>query len=206
MSRSTSNAPADASVAPTDVVAAALRALRPELTAFVRGRVGDDEVDDVLQVAALRAVEGAGSLRDPTRVRAWLYRVHRHAVIDALRRRARRHGWENPVADAEAFASDANAPPAGASAPFDPPPTCRCSLELAASLGATYGPILRLVHIEERSVTEAARALGLTVNNAGVRLHRARKALKKLLREHCGVRRLQDCVACGCLEANCCPT
>ena len=55
-----------------DVVAVALREYHAELDAFVRARVAPQDVDDTLQVAALRAIERADSLDDPERVLAWL--------------------------------------------------------------------------------------------------------------------------------------
>jgi RNA polymerase sigma-70 factor (ECF subfamily) len=54
-------------------------------------------------------------------------------------------------------------------------------------------------------VTEVARELGLNANNAMVRLHRARNALRERLASHCGTTTARSCSDCGCEERGCCP-
>ncbi|MEM1334863.1 MAG: sigma factor, partial [Actinomycetota bacterium] len=83
--------------APRDVVADALRDERGNLEAFVAARVRRDEVDDILQLAALRAMERADALDDPGRVVAWLYRIHRNLIIDTYRQRAREQRYVEAV-------------------------------------------------------------------------------------------------------------
>ena len=45
---------------------------------------------------------------------------------------------------------------------------------------------------------ELADGLGITVNNASVRLHRARRAMRDALCEHCGTDSLRSCQDCPC--------
>jgi len=173
-------------------VTAALVTHRPELRQFVASRVPPADLDDVLQVAALRALERATSLRDPNQARAWLYRIHRHVIVDLARRRSSQARLVASLRDTEA--------------PTSPPdPSCDCSLHQSSALGGKLAEILRLVDVEDHSLAEAADILGVTRNNAAVRLHRARKALRQRLWEHCGVASSRDCVSCPCIEAGCCP-
>jgi len=58
--------------------------------------------------------------------------------------------------------------------------------------------IRQRVDLEERSVSEVAHEVGVTPNNATVRLHRARQALKTRLEGTCGA-----CAARGCLDCSC---
>lgn len=60
-----------------------------------RGSPGD--ADDVLQQALLQALEHFGSLRDPARFRAWLFRI----VTQCFHAAARRHFWRRFVPLAE---------------------------------------------------------------------------------------------------------
>lgn len=175
-----------------DTVTSALREHRSALEAFVRARVPAGEVDDVLQNAALRAVEGAQSLRDPTRALAWLYRVHRNAVADAARSRASRQR----MVDVDAGVPEVAAP--------ESPGACGCSLAQARSIKPSYAEVLELVDIQGASLEEAAQALHITPNNAAVRLHRARKTLKDTMAAHCGVTSARDCASCRCVEDGCC--
>jgi RNA polymerase sigma-70 factor (ECF subfamily) len=55
------------------------------------------------------------------------------------------------------------------------------------------------------AVGHVAAELSITPNNAMVRLHRARTALKARLKEHCGTDNARSCTDCGCEERGCCP-
>ena len=71
-----------------DVVADAPRSNSADFERFVRVRVPPEEADDVAQIAAMRALEHADSLKDPERVIALVYRTHRNVITDILRSRA----------------------------------------------------------------------------------------------------------------------
>lgn len=177
---------------PKDCVVAALRTHSAELKRYVRGRVPSDDVDDVLQVAALNAVERADTLRDPARVLPWLYRIHANVAIDAGRKRSsERRMIEAITVEAEPVANEAAT-------------GCGCSVAQAQKLSPNYASILNLVDIGGVPLSEAAQALNISINNATVRLHRARAALKKRLLEHCGVTSLRACEDCRCSYEGCC--
>jgi RNA polymerase sigma-70 factor (ECF subfamily) len=131
-------------------------------------------------------------LNEPERVLPWLYRLHRHAIADALRNRA---GRERLV-DSNTAAPDVPA--------REPSDVCRCGLAQAKRLNPAYAEVLTLVDAGDATLTEAAAALGISVNNATVRLHRARKALREAMLEHCGVQNYRDCVDCPCASEGCC--
>jgi len=178
-------------VDPQAVVLAALREHADELHAFVGARVGAAEADDILQVAAMRALDRADTLNDPSRVRAWLFRIHRNLVTDTLRAEARRHRLhEGVAAEAESVSPT--------------PERCDCSTVQARQLRPSYAAVLELVDVRGASVAEAAEELGISTNNVAVRLHRARKALRVALREHCGTESVADCLDCRCVPDGCC--
>ena len=172
---------------------------RRRLQRFVSARVPAACVDDVLQTAALRAVERSDSLQNPERALAWLYRIHRNAIADTLRKRARRQRlW---VPEANPLLEDT------ATQALDVPPLyapCQCSLVQAQRLRPAYAAVLTMVDAGGGSLTQAAQSLGISLNNATVRLHRARKALRTAMLNHCGVRSLQDCAECACTLNGCC--
>ena len=178
----------------TEFVAQKLRGHHSEFEAFVRARVQPDDVDDVLQVAAQRAIERAESLHDPEAVMKWLYRIHRNLVTDVHRKRA----TERKYIDNSAILPEVSQPILDES--------CECSVSQARRLRSSYSSILTLVDTEGLELGEAALRLQLTKNNAAVRLHRARKALKDAMLEHCGVAAPEDCASCRCVEDSCCLT
>ena len=57
---------------------------------------------------------------------------------------------------------------------------------------------IRLHNQGEDAETVWAEDLGITPNNATVRLHRARKALKRELERSCGTCATHGCLDCGC--------
>ncbi|MEM7341589.1 MAG: sigma-70 family RNA polymerase sigma factor [Actinomycetota bacterium] len=175
-----------------EVIAETLRARQSEFEAFVRARVRPQDVDDVLQLAALRAIERADSMEDPNRVVAWLYRIHRNLIIDASRKRASERRYVDAVADL----------PEQGEVPVEDP--CECSVSQAGRLRPSYASILALVDFDGLQLGEAARRLAVSTNNAAVRLHRARTALKQAMLDHCGVADPRDCADCRCVYDACC--
>ena len=63
---------------------------------------------------------------------------------------------------------------------------------------ANTGIVFRRVDLEGEAVNGAAQAIGITPNNAGVRLHRARKALLREVQRSC-----RTCATHGCLDCSC---
>lgn len=163
-----------------------LLAKRPAFLAFVRARVPAADAEDLLQQALFRASSRLETVRDGERVDAWFYRVLRNAIADHHAQLAR------GAAGLSALAREADAgPPVEAS-------VCRCSLGVLETLSPDYAAILRRVDIDELSMAEIAAELGITVNNAKVRLHRARIALREALLAFCGTNSVKACLACTC--------
>ena len=171
----------------TAAVVAGLRLHGAALRRYVAARVAPGEVDDILQLGAIRAIEKADQLRDASSLLPWLYRVHRTVLTGALRRMARERRLREAVA----------AEPAPVSFEEEEP-ICGCALALSRKLGERYATILGLVDVSGVSLSSAAETLGISVNNATVRLHRARAALKQRLFDHCGVASTRQCLDCRC--------
>jgi DNA-directed RNA polymerase specialized sigma24 family protein len=124
---------------------------------------------------------------DPEAGRAWLFSIVRRLVAEEGRKR------RGEALDAEL-----------AAASTEPPDACNCVMNQIEELAPSHALLLKRVVIDATSVTELAAELGITTNNAWVRLHRAREALKKQLKAHCGTESLRQCLDCGCLERGCC--
>jgi RNA polymerase sigma-70 factor (ECF subfamily) len=161
------------------------------LLAFVQSRVGDRALaEEILQDAFVRALPKLDTIREQESTLAWFYRVLRNAVVDHHRRRAR------TSAALEAFASEIEAH-------VEPTPEvaaviCRCVTELAGSLDPKYAEALRRIDVEGVAVKDFATEIGITANNAGVRVHRARRALAERVARSCGTCAEHGCVDCTC--------
>ncbi|MBX3226180.1 MAG: sigma-70 family RNA polymerase sigma factor [Labilithrix sp.] len=165
---------------------------RAELLRFVRGRVESDAVaEEILQSALLRGVEHAAELRADESAVAWMYRTLRNAVVDHYRRRDAAGRALEEVAAGATEASD-DVPP------DEKPRACACVRRLAKGLKPEYARMLEQVDLEERSLGEVAAEAGITTNNAAVRLHRARAALREAVVATC-----KSCATHGCVDCTC---
>jgi RNA polymerase sigma factor (sigma-70 family) len=174
--------------APTASVVETFVANHRELLRFVERRVGSRATaEEILQDAFVRSLDHADEIRESTL--GWLYRVLRNAVIDHQRRRA--------VEDRrlEALAAElANVEPDDELARV----ACRCVGELASTLKPEQADVLRRVEIDGMAVKDYAAAVGISASNAGVRIFRARKALREQVARACGT-----CAEHGCLDCSC---
>lgn len=160
---------------------------------FLEARVGSRETaEDILQEAFVRGLTRDSGPRDAESSVAWFYRVLRNAMIDRWRRR----DVERRGADRIAAAYEESAPPDRDEELFHA--ACACVLSLRETLKPEYAAILERVDVEERPIAEAADEFGITANNATVRLHRARRALRERVMQSCGTCAEHGCLDCGC--------
>jgi len=162
-----------------------------EFLAFLQKRVGDRALaEDILQEAFVRGLDKLGALQSEESATAWFYRILRNSVIDHYRRRA------SAGRKLEAFAAEleqhveAEGEVRGA--------VCRCVAELAGTLKPEYAEALRRVEVDGLAVKEYATEAGITSNSAGVRVFRAREALRRQVSRSCG-----SCAEHGCLDCTC---
>jgi RNA polymerase sigma-70 factor (ECF subfamily) len=159
--------------------------------AFVERRVGSrDQAEDILQEAFVRSLTHTPP-ESSASATAWFYRVLRNAITDHFRRQDTRGRALDRFA-AEAEASD-DRPDSELEAVV-----CACVMELLSTLKDDYAAVLRRVDLEGTSVRGYAEESGITPGNAGVRLHRAREALRRQLARSCGT-----CVTHGCFDCQC---
>jgi RNA polymerase sigma-70 factor (ECF subfamily) len=175
---------------------ALLLALAPERARFVRMArrhvATEADAEDVVQRALLRASTHAESLADPARAPAWFHRIVRRAIIDYHRARA-----VDPLHCAGRVPEDE----AAAHAPHTP---CACALRLLGQLRPAYADVLRRVDLDGGDPAIVAGVLGITPVNLNVRLHRARRALRKAVEQYCGVSTGRPCLDCTCDAHSCC--
>ena len=162
-----------------------------DFLAFLERRVGDRATaEDLLQDAFVRSIDRVEELESEESVRSWFYRVLRNAVIDHYRRGGTS---TKALANLAREMDDAVEP-----APELADAICGCVRRLADTLKPEYAEAIRRVEVEGVPVKVWAEEAGITANNAGVRLHRAREALRKQVLACCGT-----CAAHGCVDCTC---
>ena len=166
---------------------AALSKDRARHVSFVRRRVRSGaDAEDLVQQAMVRATERIVSLKDDERLQAWFYRILRNTLADHHAQWALREKKLHELA----LETESATPEEVA--------TCACSLGLLDRLNADYREMLTRIDINEESVAALAVDKGLSVNNATVRLHRARRSLRDELRSFCGTESAKECLSCDC--------
>src|SRR5262245_46181513 len=155
-----------------------------DFVSFVERRIGNRALaEEIVQDAFVRSLERGDEIRDS--VVGWFYRVLRNAVIDRQRRQT--------VADRrlDQFAAELDA--RGDADAELAKVACGCVLKLADTLKPEYSDALRRIEVDQVSVKDYADANGISANNAGVRIFRAREALRKQVARSCGT-----CAEHGC--------
>jgi len=155
---------------------------------FLAARVGPEAAEDILQSCYLKLVEKGPHLQKDESIVSWFYTVLRHATVDYYRRNATRDRAHEQFA-AEAPVSYETEVKAN---------LCQCLTGVLETLKTEYRDALQAVDLDGRSVAEYANSEGTTSNNAGVRLHRARKAAAKRLTQVCGACAEHKCLDCTC--------
>lgn len=161
---------------------------RREFLRFLAAKVGASAAEDILQSCYLKLVEKGPQLEKDESTVSWFYTVLRHATVDYYRRNATRdraHGQfaaEAPVSYETEWKAN----------------ICQCLPGVLETLKAEYRRALQAVDVEGQSVAEYANEEGTTPNNAGVRLHRARKAAARRLTQVCGACAEHKCLDCTC--------
>lgn len=149
-----------------------------------------EEEEDVVQDAFARATANAGGLRDGAYREEWFYRVLRSAYVDHRRRTAARRRMLVGLAREVVVARQA--------VPDPPELSCACVGRAMSALRADYRSALEAFELGGCTLAELAASAGITPNNAGVRVHRARVALARLTRECCrGCRTSLDGCCCA---------
>lgn len=144
----------------------------PPIWRWVRGVSGDAEVaEEIVQEAWLRILRGIGRLRDPARLRSWLFSIVRRTFVDRLR-------WR--------YADERNEPLAEEPAGGDETDELAAEeFDLLHAAVATLPPPDRetivLFYLRELSLQEVAEVLGVPVGTVKSRLHRARRQLRERL-------------------------
>jgi RNA polymerase sigma-70 factor, ECF subfamily len=142
-----------------------------EIAAYVRRRVPDDAVDDVIANVFTVAWRRFGDVPGPPQDRPWLFAVARNTISD--HNRAQRRWFRLGVrlkADAVVTAHPVGPPGPGSE--------CERVLAAMAALRPAEREALQLVLWDELSHTEAAAVLGCTVNAFELRYRRARQAVR----------------------------
>ena len=172
----------------------ALARERQRVLEYLVRRVGSRETaEEILHSAYLKAFQSFKFLRCEEHVTAWFFRIVRTGAADHFRRLRREKGVlesyrrENVgKAAREVIRGDRG----------------RCVLTALDRLRPDYREALVRIAIEGLDPSDWAVSLGISANNARVRTHRARRALRRELLRICGPCAERRCIECRCRRAS----
>lgn len=168
---------------------------RRQFLSFLEKRIQSKAAaEDILQAAFVRILEKGGTVRDEESVVAWFYRVLRNATIDYYRQRGTA---ERVSEELVAHLKDHQEPD-----DLFKGEICQCVTALLENVKPEYRDAIRTVDLDEGSLADLAARAGITANNAAVRVHRAREALRKQVTTACGICATHGCIDCHCKPKN----
>ena len=154
---------------------------RRPLYGYLRKFVGDRHVaEDLLQETLLKIAKGLPGFRGDASLKTWTFRIATHTAIDHLRKS------RDP--DATLDDDEGGPPPED----FDPAgerlvirEMNSCIREEIDSLPGDYRAAILLHDIQKLTAAETAEAMGCSLATAKIRIHRARRKLRKVLERDC---------------------
>jgi len=142
--------------------------------------------EDLTQETFLRVHQHLKDLMDVRALEGWLYRIATNVFYDRFRQREHRQpaepllftgaGGEKGLADESALRPDQLAEQSGMS---------ECVIRFLARLPKSQRAVLLLHDLQGYTDREIAAELGISLQNAKIRLHRARAGLRTALAEGC---------------------
>lgn len=157
---------------------------------YLKKHINDEEIaEDILQTSMRKAIENNNPISNEALV-PFLFRIVKNTLVDFYRSRA---SEEKKYIDLESELKGSTGTPTELEKVV-----CECLADLLPTLHDDYAKIIDLIDLKNETTSTVARKLGITENNLGVKLHRARSALKKSLERTCGA-----CTKHGCLDCSC---
>lgn len=165
--------------------------VRDGLRAFIAKRVSDHgHIDDILQDVFERVLRQMDSVKDSSRIIAWVYQITRNTIIDYYRKPGKQR--ETPVglnAEIEALVevfpgsdSMGQDEPGGVHAEL-----AGCLRPMIERLSKDYREAIALVEFDGLTQQAAARRLGISLPGMKSRVQRGRKLLRRMLDDCCQI-------------------
>jgi RNA polymerase sigma-70 factor (ECF subfamily) len=159
----------------------ALAAHRESVWGFVLRQVGDRALaDDLTQETFLRAQRSIHSYRGEASLRSWVFSIALNVVRDQFRALRR-----SPESTCEAAAADQASPDEGGERALLESEMATCVGEYLLRLPRLQHDVVALHDMAGLTHGEIAAALGVSVSNSRVLLHRGHAALREILEQNC---------------------
>ena len=148
---------------------------------FILALVKDEWVaDDLIQETFVRIQENLDSIRDPSRISSWIFRIAYNLCQDHFRQSRKSKNKESISQEKMGIFEEASV-----QKELEQRQMGQCVQNHMNLLPESLRTAIILYDIMDFNHQEIAEILGITIENTKVRLHRARKRLKAILEEQC---------------------
>jgi len=164
---------------------------RPRILRYLTRMVGENEAEDLTQEVFTKINGALKAFRGESSLSTWIYQIATNVAMDRLRRPSVRHGDEKrlPIEDITETEEEKDIWTGEQTASTEQrvirDEMNGCVREIIKTLPETYRSVIVLSELEGFKDTEIADILGLSLQTAKIRLHRARTRLKKELKTAC---------------------
>jgi len=159
---------------------------------YLQRMLGNDEADDATQEVFIKVDKGLKEFQGRSELSTWIYRIATHTALDKLRRRTNRESRkkislhegtdQSQGADSSICAEDTSL---SAEREAIRGEMNECIREFVDRLPESYRTVVILSELKELKDQEIAGILGISLEAAKIRLHRARTRLKAMLEAGC---------------------
>jgi len=150
--------------------------LSSRLKTFILSKIPDKDVaEDILQEVFIRIHLKIDTLKDETRLKAWLYQITRNLIADHYRQNVRMENATNTEADQVRISTDVDMMEEAT----------RDMINMMRDLPPDYCEALCMTELNGLSQKEYAEKVGIPYSSAKSRVQRSRKLLKDMLMKCC---------------------
>lgn len=147
---------------------------RSGLKAFVHARVSNPaDVEDLMQEILIKTHIKLGTLKTQDSLRAWLYQVANHSIVDFYRR----DKSKRPINPDDLWYATIDDDPL--------PDLTQCIEPFIDALPVEFADLLRAIDLEGKSQKEQAETLGVSYSTLKSRVQSGRKQLRQVFEACC---------------------
>jgi RNA polymerase sigma-70 factor (ECF subfamily) len=139
-----------------------------------------EDAEDILQETLIRIAESLHSLKDPSSLKTWAFRIATNTAMDQFRKNGR-----YSIVEFDENIHEPDEQESGVEDKVIVDEMNECIRNEMSRLAPHYHTVLILYFFEHMSINEIADICGITVSAVKVRLHRGKNLLKKILSEGC---------------------
>jgi RNA polymerase sigma factor (sigma-70 family) len=176
-----------------DAVIASLKEGHREFLRFVSRRTNSlEDAEDVLQDFYLKAIRSARTIKEAGALKGWLAQILRRILADYYRRanvrKAALQRLSVEAAEGRPVLIDDEAERA----------VCSCLYRILPTMPAEYSQLIWQIDLLGQPRSKVAKRFGISPNNLGVRLYRARRVLRSALERFCTTCPTHGFLNCAC--------